>query len=71
MERLTLEISGMSCGHCVAAVSKALKELDGVNVESVKIGSATVEYDPARVTPGTLIGAIDDAGYSATEAAST
>jgi copper chaperone CopZ len=35
----------------------------------VKIGSATVEYDPARVSPDALIGAIDDAGYAATEAA--
>jgi copper chaperone CopZ len=69
MERLTLDISGMSCGHCVAAVDKALRSLDGVAVESVKIGSATVEYDPARVSSDALIGAIDDAGYAATEAA--
>ena len=69
MSRLTLEISGMSCGHCVAAVDKSLRSLDGVTVESVQIGRATVEYDPARTSPDAVIGAIDDAGYSATEAA--
>jgi copper chaperone CopZ len=32
MEYLNLKIDGMSCGHCVARVEKALKKIDGVNV---------------------------------------
>jgi copper chaperone CopZ len=63
MATLELEISGMSCGHCVNAVKSALQELDGVDVRKVEIGSATVDYDPARTSRDAIEGAIEDAGY--------
>jgi len=63
MERTTMQISGMSCGHCVGAVTQALKGLDGVEVEQVTIGSATVAYDPARTSPTQLAEAVEEAGY--------
>jgi copper ion binding protein len=65
MEHLTLKIDGMSCGHCVARVEKALKRLDGVNVNRVEIGSADVTYDPAKTPFATIREALDDAGYTA------
>ena len=65
MNKLELEIEGMSCGHCVAAVSNALGELDGVNVEAVQVGSAKVEYQPDVVSPDQIVLAIEDAGYNA------
>jgi copper chaperone len=65
MSKLELEIQGMSCGHCVAAVSEALGDLDGVNVEAVRIGSAEVEYRPELVSPEQIVLAVEDAGYSA------
>lgn len=65
MERVTMKISGMSCGHCVAAVTGALKELDGVDVESVKIGAATVSYDPATTSPSAIAAAVGETGYDA------
>ena len=64
MSKLELEIQGMSCGHCVAAVSEALGDLDGVNVEAVRIGSAQVEYRPELVSPEQIVLAVEDAGYS-------
>lgn len=66
MARATMEIRGMSCGHCLNAVSRALNTLDGVKVEQVRIGAATLEYDPARVTPDAIRDAVADAGYDAT-----
>ena len=66
MTKLTMQISGMSCGHCVQGVTKALAALDGVKVESVQIGSAAVEYDPARVSPDALRDAVADEGYEVT-----
>ena len=63
MATMELEISGMSCGHCVNAVREALDELDGVDVQRVEIGSATVDYDPARSSPAAIQGAIEEAGY--------
>lgn len=69
MTRTTLNIDGMSCGHCVAAVRKALEHLDGVTVQQVAIGSATVEYDPAVASPDKIVEAVNDAGYTAAPAA--
>jgi copper chaperone len=65
MERLTMSITGMSCGHCVGAVTKALQTLDGVRVESVSIGAATVEYDASATSPAAIAEAVEDAGYFA------
>jgi copper chaperone len=69
MERLALTIDGMSCGHCVAAVTGALKQLPGVAVEQVDIGAAVVSYDPAKTSPDQIIDAVNDEGYSAYRAA--
>ncbi len=68
MTKLTMEIRGMSCGHCLNAVSRALNAVDGVKVEEVRIGSATLEYDPARVTTEKIRDAVADAGYDAVTA---
>jgi copper chaperone CopZ len=65
MERTTIGIEGMSCGHCVGAVRRALEGVDGVKVEEVKVGAATVEYDPGVVTPERIEQAIADEGYGA------
>ena len=65
MEQATIAIEGMSCGHCVRAVEQALAGVDGVKVGEVKIGGATVEYDPAVATPERIEKAITDEGYPA------
>ena len=65
MEHLSIKIHGMSCGHCVARVEKALKQLDGVHVNRVDIGAADVTYDPALTPFARIREAIDDAGYTA------
>ena len=63
--RHELEIEGMSCGHCVAAVSEALTELPGVSVDQVRIGAAQVTYHPDQVSPEQIVLAVEDAGYAA------
>ena len=64
MERTTIGIQGMSCGHCVASVKRALGQLEGVEVLEVTVGSATVSYDPTAVTPERITRAIEDEGYT-------
>jgi copper chaperone len=55
----------MSCGHCVAAVRKALESVDGLTVNSVEIGKAVATAeDPVVITPH-IIDAVDEAGYAA------
>jgi copper chaperone CopZ len=65
MNKLQLEIEGMSCGHCVSAVAQALRDLPGVTVENVRIGSAEVAYQPDAVSPDQIVLAVEDAGYTA------
>ena len=60
----TILIDGMSCGHCVAAVRKALEGVGSVTVKNVAVGSATLEFDEARVTDSEITAAVDAAGYS-------
>jgi copper chaperone CopZ len=68
MERVTLQVEGMSCGHCVKAVQQAVAGVDGAVAEQVAIGTATITFDPTRTTVGALIDAVSDAGYEAREA---
>src|SRR3712207_8287471 len=43
MERLTMTIDGMSCGHCARSVDSALQHLAGVTVEQVRSEEHTSE----------------------------
>ena len=66
-EELTLDVRGMSCGHCLNAVRSALDAIEGVTVKSVRIGAAVVDIDREQVPVATLIDAVADAGYEADE----
>jgi len=65
MRRVTLNIAGMSCGHCLNAVNQALGRLPGVQIESVRIGRADLQYDETVTDPDAISRAIADAGYQA------
>lgn len=65
MTRLTIDVSGMSCQHCVRAVRTALEGVSGVHVERVDIGKAEVQYDQDKTTVTEITDAIADAGYPA------
>ncbi len=66
MKAVTLHIEGMSCGHCLNAVNRALSALPGVTLDSVQMGRASVRYDETLVAPDTIREAVADAGYRAT-----
>jgi len=60
-----LKIEGMSCEHCVRAVSGALQEVPGVDrvVEvSLERGEAIVE---GNAETSLLIAAVEEGGYKA------
>jgi copper chaperone CopZ len=65
MDRLNLTIEGMSCTHCVRAVSDALRSVPGVSVEQVDIGAARLSYDPSQATVDQILDAVNDEGYTA------
>jgi copper chaperone CopZ len=66
MRRATLHIEGMSCGHCLNAVNRALSAVPGVTIDGVRIGRADVTYDETTTQPSDLETAVADAGYRAT-----
>ena len=65
MEHLSLTIEGMTCEHCVRAVRGRLEHTPGVKVGDVKVGSVTLNYDPAKTTIDEIEEAIADEGYTA------
>ncbi|HET7189974.1 MAG TPA: heavy-metal-associated domain-containing protein [Gemmatimonadaceae bacterium] len=65
MEPLHLTIEGMTCQHCVRAVDERLRKTPGVEVTRVTIGSADVQFDPARTNVDEISEAIADEGYTA------
>jgi copper chaperone CopZ len=66
MKPVTLHIEGMSCGHCLNAVNRALSALPGVRLDSVEIGRAALHYDESVIDPAAIEHAVSDAGYRAT-----
>jgi len=67
MQTVTLKVDGMTCGGCVASVTRVLKAAPGVSDAVVQLaaGSATVTYDPARTTVPALKAAVEGAGFGA------
>jgi copper chaperone len=63
MVGMTMKIDGMSCGHCASQVKNALEALDGVNVQQVTVGSATLTHDPAATSESRIREAVEAAGY--------
>jgi len=62
---VALAISGMTCGHCVAAVKKALAAVPGVVKVEVTLTPprAVVSRDPSRTTVEMLTKATAEEGY--------
>jgi copper chaperone len=59
----TISISGMSCAHCVAAVSAALATIPSLEVVSVRLGAAEVRSDGTPFALAAAKMAIEDAGF--------
>ncbi|WP_313555351.1 heavy-metal-associated domain-containing protein [Miniimonas arenae] len=66
----TLDVTGMTCGHCVSAVTKELETVDGVTRVSVELhngGTSRVTLLSSEPLPeDALRSAIDEAGYDVT-----
>ena len=71
MTTTTLHVTGMTCGHCVNAVTDELSALTGVDqvaIDLVPGGTSTVTVtSSAALEPGALRAAVDEAGYELTD----
>ncbi|MET9832111.1 heavy-metal-associated domain-containing protein [Streptomyces sp. NPDC006385] len=67
MSTTTYAVSGMSCGHCKATLTKVIGELDGVTEVGVDLATGLVtvisatEPDDSRIAE-----VVDEAGYELT-----
>ncbi|MFP3846071.1 copper chaperone CopZ [Priestia filamentosa] len=65
MEKVTLTVNGMSCGHCVKAIEGSVGELQGVKSVHVHLeeGNVDVEFNPSEASLEKIKETIDDQGY--------
>ena len=65
MEKSVLNVDGMSCEHCVKAITKAVSALPGISSVSVdlKAKTVTIEHDPALSPLDKIKLEIEDQGY--------
>jgi copper chaperone len=64
-DTLTLSIEGMHCGACVRRVTNALQKVEGVQVNSVEVGSAQVAFNPEEATAEDITAAVNRIGFQA------
>ena len=65
---IELKVEGMTCDHCVNAVTNAITAVDGVSAADVRLDehAATVEGDGFDVAA--IVAAIEEEGYDASVA---
>ena len=64
----SIKIKGMSCQHCVMAVTKALGALDGIKDVKVDLKSGVATYEEVKsVDPVAVAAAIKKAGFEVVE----
>src|ERR1044071_9598246 len=66
MERVELDVEGMTCAACAARIEKNLNRLDGVDA-SVNLATekALVRFDQDKATVEAILGRVRDTGYGA------
>lgn len=64
MTEISMKIEGMTCGHCVAKIKKAIDSIKGISESDVQIGLARVKFDDNKTNKEAIENAISDAGYS-------
>ncbi len=60
----TYQVTGMTCGHCVGAVTKEVGALDGVHDVRVDLATGDVTVTSSRpLDHADVATAVDEAGY--------
>jgi len=66
MERMVLEVGGMSCEHCARAVTNAVSGISGTQDVSVDLKGGTVSFnfDSDKAALDAIEAAISEEGYT-------
>jgi copper chaperone len=65
-QTIELSITGMTCDHCVNAVTGALKSVPGVQDAVVSLAEKAARVTGENLDPAKLIEAVKEEGYEAT-----
>ena len=67
MSTTTYTVSGMTCDHCVRAVTEEVSKVDGVEMVDVELDSGRmVVTSDGDVNDEAVAAAVDEAGYQVT-----
>lgn len=64
--QVTLQVQGMTCGHCVKSVENSVGAMNGVERVLVELtnGTVAVEYNENEVKVENIKETIEDQGYT-------
>jgi copper chaperone CopZ len=65
---LIYRVDGMSCEHCVVAVTSEVGDVAGVQAVEVDLETKLVRVTGAAIDHTAVVAAIDEAGYDAVTA---
>ncbi|NTU88470.1 MAG: copper-translocating P-type ATPase [Actinobacteria bacterium] len=67
MKNETIDIQGMTCAACSAAVERAVRKVPGIETANVNLTTEklSITYDERTVSLDTIVAAVDKAGYHA------
>jgi copper chaperone len=65
----TYTVTGMTCGHCVSSVTEEVRAIAGVTAVEVDLGSGLLTVT-GSADADQVRGAVEEAGYTLTEASS-
>jgi copper chaperone CopZ len=64
MNETTYTVTGMTCGHCAAAVAEEVSAVPGVQAVEVSAEAGTVLVRGDEVSDEQVRAAVDEAGYA-------
>jgi copper chaperone len=65
---LIYRVDGMTCDHCVVAVTSEVGDVAGVQAVDVDLDAKLVRVSGAAIDETAVVAAIDEAGYDAVAA---
>lgn len=64
VETRTFPVVGMTCDHCVAAVTAEVAALAGISTVAVDLQGASLTVSGEAIDPQAIAAAVDEAGYA-------
>ncbi len=63
--KTSINVGGMSCEHCVMAVTKAIEKVEGVKSVKVSLKKGKADIKGEDIDMGAVKKAVEDVGYTA------